>query len=263
MFNALPQDELGLKEEKRSAMRALPLPRKQYLMKQNQEFRSTLAGSSASPSRHKQQPSYSASYGPASAAALIPRLVPQLTGDAGLMRRFSMTGWGSPQADQAEFVDAGPSDAAKGSEVPPTEPTSEEQPLQPQNTGGLWTSWWASSGGDKGATDKGHKLQTANPARTYIVAIQSSRIPDMKLVKNLISLRVHLSTAKVSFIEDFVIHEKGLQALGQLLTLMVGKSGKRKRLTEMETTVLTELIKCFRVLLNTEVRCCSLPFIPY
>ncbi|KAF6762199.1 hypothetical protein DFP72DRAFT_598410 [Ephemerocybe angulata] len=34
---------------------------------------------------------------------------------------------------------------------------------------------------------------------------------------------------------------------------MVGRSGKRKRLTEMETTVLLELIKCFRVLLNTEI----------
>ena len=77
---------------------------------------------------------------------------------------------------------------------------------------------------------------------------------DMKLVKHLISLRVHLSTASLTWIEEFVHERRGMEVLGMLLAGLVGKSGKRKALTEVEGTVLFELIKCLRVLLNTEVR---------
>jgi hypothetical protein len=76
----------------------------------------------------------------------------------------------------------------------------------------------------------------------------------MKLVKHLISLRVHISTASLTWIEEFVQERKGIDVLGTLLAGLVGKSGKRKALTEVESTVLFELIKCLRVLLNTEVR---------
>lgn len=250
-------DELGLKEERRVAMRALPLERRKYLLRQNQEFRSS--SSQAGPSRHGHQPSYSASYSPATAAALIPRLVPQLTGDASFIRRFSITGWGS--SSDAEPPSSPPPTSSESRNTTPRSSTyqqstvsAEPEPIQPQTTGGLWTSWWASSGGDNAATsDKLKKKEVDNSARSYITSIQNCKVPDMKLVKHLISLRVHLSTAKLAFIEDFVVTEQGLQTLGSLLATMVGKSGKRKRLTEMETTVLLELIKCFRVLLNTEI----------
>jgi hypothetical protein len=77
----------------------------------------------------------------------------------------------------------------------------------------------------------------------------------MKLVKHLISLRVHLSTAKLVWIQQFVGEEKGLEVLGTLLAGLVGKGGKRRNLTDIETSNLLEIIKCLRVLLNTEVNC--------
>jgi diaphanous 1 len=67
-------------------------------------------------------------------------------------------------------------------------------------------------------------------------------------------LRVHLSTAKLVWIEEFVNEVKGLDALGTLLSELVGKGGKRRALSDVESTVLLETVKCLRVLLNTEVR---------
>lgn len=46
----------------------------------------------------------------------------------------------------------------------------------------------------------------------------------------------------------------GMDALGNLLYGLVGKGGKRRKLSDTEETVLLELVKCLRVLLNTEVR---------
>jgi hypothetical protein len=162
-----------------------------------------------------------------------------------------MTGWGSPAIPEVSSDSAFPTHQAPASDDNPV--VEEPVPLQPQTTGGLWSNWWTSSGGEKSTPTK--KKEVDNSAKSYISAIQSCKTPDMKLVKHLISLRVHLSTAKLAFIQDFVIAEQGLQVLGSLLATMVGKSGKRKRLSEVETTVLVELIKCFRVLLNTEVQC--------
>lgn len=248
-------------------MYELSKERKKYLLRQNREFRS--ASSSRAPStrvggHHNNQPSYAASYSPASAAALLPRLVPQLTGDSGLMRRFSIAGWGAGSTappvvstesnrSSGEFDNGG----AKGKGKAQVEKLAEDmqpiQPLQPQSTGGLWSSWWASSGGEKtGTTEKGSK-DTTKSASWYVDGIRTGKTTDMKLVKHLISLRVHLSTAKLLWIEEFVGDEKGLDALGTLLASLVGKGGKRRSLTEVETTILLEVIKCLRVLLNTEV----------
>jgi len=235
-------------------MRALPLSQKKYLVLNNQ----------ASRSKPGHQPSYSASYSPATAAALMPRLVPQLTGDASFLRRFSISNWGPPAQESSERTMSSPPRVASPTAEPANSPLARAQspmreepaPLKPQTTGGLWASWWNSSGGDsRSASSDKTKKEVDNSAKSYVVAIQSCKVPDMKLVKSLINLRVHLSTAKLAFIEDFVVTEQGLQVLGDLLATMVGKSGKRKRLTEVETTALVELIKCFRVLLNTEVRC--------
>ena len=76
---------------------------------------------------------------------------------------------------------------------------------------------------------------------------------DTKLVKHLISLRIHLSTANLAWINEFVEEETGLQVLGSVLARLVSKGGKRKVLSDVEESVLLELIKCLRVLLNTEV----------
>lgn len=245
---------MGLKGEKRTAMYQLSPDRKRYLLQQNRAYRSATPQSPSKPN----PASYSASYGPSSAAALLPRLVPQLTGDA-LMRRFSVTGWGSGSISASspvaeETIVSGEFDSlvrtkSLGSKTQMEKMVVEEEakPIQPQTTGGLWSSWWASSGGEK----SGDKIkETGKTAKWYVDGLKST---DMKLVKHLISLRVHLSTAKLIWIEEFVGNEKGLEALGGLLGGLVGKGGKRRSLTEMETTILLELVKCLRVLLNTQV----------
>jgi len=236
-------------------MRQLPLDRKKYLLRQNREFGSmskALARQSSAPGvRHP------ATIGPSGSGAMLPRLVPQLTGN-GLMNRFSV--WGSsssstPPTPTLESEQPINSDTIVTTTKPATVrgrksidgTDADPPPLQPQTTGGLWSSWWSSSGG---VADKAQK-QTP---QWYVDGLMGGRSVDMKLVKHLISLRVHLSTASLTWIEEFVQERKGIDVLGTVLAGLVGKSGKRKALTEVESTVLFELIKCLRVLLNTEVQ---------
>lgn len=225
-------------------MYALSPERKKYLLRQNRQFRSTNQQVPSSPNFGT---THSASYGPASASAFLPKLVPQLTGDAGLMRRFSVLGWGSTvETDIAQPVNSPPRRASMSEET---------QPLQPQSTGNLWSSWWASSGGEGSPviSDKQASKESSKSAKWYIDNLRVGKSADHKLTKHLITLRVHLSTAKLGFILDFVGPGKGLVALGTILSSLVGKGGKKRSLTEIETTVLFEILKCFRVLLNTSV----------
>lgn len=236
-------------------MHQLPANRKLYLLEQHKQYR--VASASAKPSSNVAQPSYSVTYGPTSAGNLLPRIVPQLTGDSGFMRRLSITGWGASSAAsplsasgsnrKGEKLDlnsqAAQAHGAKSSEEP--------QPLQPQTTGGLWSSWWVSSGGERTAT-QGKNAKEAKTPRWYIDKIKGKTF-DTKLVKNLISLRVHLSTARVFWVKEFVETEAGLDTLSVILASLVGKAGKRKHLSDMESAVLLEIIKILRVLSNTEV----------
>jgi hypothetical protein len=174
------------------------------------------------------------------------------------MRRLSITGWGVASAAplssasgsnrKGERSDlSSPSTQAHG-----TKATEELQPLQPQTTGGLWSSWWASSGGEKDATAQSGNAKEANAPKWYVDRIKDKTL-DTKLVKNLISLRVHLSTARVFWVKEFVGTEAGLDALSAILASLVGRAGKRKHLSDMEGAVLLEVIKILRVLSNTEV----------
>ncbi|KAJ6572601.1 hypothetical protein B0H10DRAFT_2106751 [Mycena sp. CBHHK59/15] len=237
-------DDLGLKGEKRAAMYELAPERKRYLLGQSRQAKPRAA--TATPPRTA---NYAASYGPSSAAALLPRLVPQLTGDAGLMRRFSITGWGasapappivaSESGRSSGEFDFGAGGSPQGKGQAQAEKIVEEmQPLQPQSTGGLWSIWWRTK-------------EIAKSAKWYVDGLRTNKM-DVKLVKHLISLRVHLSTAQLLWIQEFVGGEHGLDVLGTLLASLVAKGGKRRTLTEVETTVLLEVIKCLRVLLNTE-----------
>jgi diaphanous 1 len=234
-------------------MLELPLERKRYLLRQNQEF---LASTSAGTLSKGSAPQVS--HSERSGSALLPRLVPQLTGGTSLMNRFSIPGWGAsnatpPLSSADSSRSSGESDRSHKGDVELEKITEEIQPLQPQNTGGLWSSWWASSGGDKGREQASHK-EMSQSAKSYADGIHTGKLTEIKLVKHLISLRVHLSTAKLAWIEEFVNKQKGLDVLGVLLSDLVGKGGKGRVL---ESTVLLEVIKCLRVLLNTEV---SSPF---
>lgn len=63
---------------------------------------------------------------------------------------------------------------------------------------------------------------------------------------------MHLSTAKLTWIQNFVGTSAGMEALGTLLSALLARIGKRKKLSETESMVMLEIIKCLRVLLNTE-----------
>ena len=225
---------------------------KKYLLRQNRQFRSN----QQLPPMNGDRP-FAASYGPSSATALLPRIVPQLTGDEGLMRRISIFGWGF---GNSAIPPAGPSPT--NNSVPDSPELVQGQvnklpefiqPLQPQTTGSSWSNWWISSGGEKVTPSEKGGLESTKSAKWYIDTLRSRKAPDLKLVKHLITLRVHLSTANIGFIQDFVRNEKGIDVLGKLLASLVGKGGKRRRLTEIEMTVLLEVFKCLRALLNTEV----------
>jgi len=245
---------MGLKGEKRTRMYELSTNHKKYLLEQHRGSRPNATQSLVS-GRNSQR-SHAASYGPSSSSALLPRLVPQLTGDAGLARRFSLAGWGA--GGTAPLISSEPDrssgEFSSGVGNKRRKKVGELQPIRPQTTGGLWGSWWASSGGENIVPgEKAGTKETSRSAKWYVEALRAGRSVDAKLVKYLISLRVHLSTAKLGWIEEFVGKEKGLDALGALLAGLVGRGGKRRNLNDMETTILLELIKCLRVLLNTEV----------
>jgi hypothetical protein len=57
----------------------------------------------------------------------------------------------------------------------------------------------------------------------------------------------------VFWVKEFVETEAGLDAVSAILASLVGRAGKRKRLSDMEGAVLLEIIKILRVLSNTEV----------
>ena len=226
-------------------MRNLPSDRKLYLLRQNRQMRSTVSNNNG-PS----WTSHAASLGPTRASQFLPALVPQLTGDSGLMKRFSITNWGS---STPELTSTSPKTNTPSTLETSTDKPDEIRPLQPQSTGSLWSSWWSSSGGSTSPTSSRLSSKDFTAAASYVQGIRSRRTNDMKLVKHLISLRVHLSTAKLSWVEQFLEDKKGMTALGTRLAELVGKGGKRKKLSDTEEAVLYEVIKCLRVLLNTEV----------
>ena len=250
----MSQDDLGLKGPKRDAMYRLPAEQKRYLLEQNQASRASTMTRSAAANVSKS----ATTYGPASAASMLPRLVPQLTGDSSIMRRFSIAGWGasasvptngSPDSPRASVdLSLNRRDSIVSVKGSP-EKHVETPAVQPQATGGLWSSWWTSSGGTIGTQAK----ETEKTPRWYATGIRNGRTTDTKLVKHLISLRVHISTANLAWIEDFVTAESGMNILSDLLARLVSKGGKRKKLSDVEDMVLLEVIKCLRALLNTEV----------
>lgn len=240
-------------------MYRLPPEQKRYLLEQNQVSRgSTLSKGSAA--KVNRAAATASTYGSASAATILPRLVPQLTGDSGLMKRFSIAGWGStvsnsspvptstPPESPRSSTDLGPRRRDSTVSIRSLDKGSDMPSVQPQTTGGLWSNWWTSSGGSSGSAIK----ETEKTAYWYATGLRNGRT-DTKLVKHLISLRVHVSTANLAWIEDFTTTESGMNLLSDLLARLVSKGGKRKKLTEVEETVLLEVIKCLRALLNTEV----------
>lgn len=231
-------------------MYKLPQQQRQYLTKQHRDSRASSMSKATSSQRITSHAAQASTYSPASGSDY--RIVSQLTGDSGIMKRFSILGWGAttpPGHSPRTSVDVDA--AARDGSTAPGKAT-DPAPVQAQTTGGLWSSWWSSSGGEKG-TVTGDKKEVSKTPRWYVDGIRSGKSTDIKLVKHLISLRVHLSTAELVWIEEFVMDCKGMDALSQVLSGLVAKGGKRKKLQNVEESVLLEVIKCIRVLLNTDV----------
>jgi len=242
------QDLLGVKGEARANMHSMPPEKKRQLVEQlrGKFDKVTSANSVASPT--------SATYGPSSGSALLPRLVPQFSGDSSFFKRISaFPTWGSTAFPPPPSVN--PMGRSSGEYTTdlrfsdsPEKVEEDTQSVQPQATGSMFSTWWAALGGEA-STDNEHSTS----ARAYVDGIRKSRNPDSKLVKHLISLRVHLSTAKLPWIETFIA-EEGIIAISGLLSSLVGKGGKRKALTDSGNSVLLEVIRSLRALSNTEVR---------
>lgn len=233
-------------------MYKLPVSQKRYLIKQHIETHSGTLSRASGATRSTNHAAQASTFSPGSGSGIIPKLVPQLTGDTGFMKRFSIAGWAassSPPESRRSSADiavkrhdTGGQAKIIGDQIPET-----PMPIVPQSTGGLWSSWWASSGGDK------VQKETEKTPRWYADVIRSDKPADIKLVKHLISLRIHISTANLAWVEEFVGECQGIDVLGKLLGTLVAKGGKRRKLREVEETVLLETIKCVRVLLNTDV----------
>jgi len=83
-----------------------------------------------------------------------------------------------------------------------------------------------------------------------------SKITNRSLAKHLIALRVRLSTAKLSWTEEFVDNAQGLEALEALLDKAAQKPGKDVVVAASEEgkMVQVECVRCLRALMNTDVR---------
>jgi diaphanous 1 len=249
MLITTPQDQLGFKGEARTTICGLSVEKKLQLMQQGQLHGKLGDKAAAIDSLVSQASPTNASSG---SGAILPRLVPQLTGDSGIFKRISVfPTWGSPSAPLPPTLkdrnrSSGEFDTSRRLSLSSEKAEEASQPSQSHTAGSMFSSWWAALGGESTTED-------ATSAYSYIDGIRRTRNADSKLVKRVISLRVHLSTAKLSWIESFIAQE-GLTEIGNLLSSLVGKGGRRKSLTDSESSVLLEVIRSLRVLLNTEVR---------
>ena len=69
------------------------------------------------------------------------------------------------------------------------------------------------------------------------------------LIKHLLSLRVTLSTAKISWVTDFL----ELSGLDALQAILVKLSRQTRELGDINEQIITVIIKCLRVLMNIDV----------
>jgi diaphanous 1 len=139
-------------------------------------------------------------------------LSPQFTG--GLMKRFSI--WG---AATSPATPAAPTIESKETPI-------EALPILPQLTGSLFGNWWASSPREPDKPKDGDRNKPKS-SEWFVNGIRNGNTTDTRLAKHLISLRVHLSTAKVAWVERFLDKDRGMDALSDLLESLVRRSGPR------------------------------------
>ncbi|KAF9546050.1 hypothetical protein EC957_010186 [Mortierella hygrophila] len=141
-----------------------------------------------------------------------------------------------------------------GTAVESNRPTSpklggSDRPMSPTmaTAGSLWSSWF-------GATPMPDSDSIDEPAddspQFYIDQLLSKATNQKSLAKHLLSLRIALATAKLSWIRQF-LDGRGFRALENVLdkTAIKKRGGKANDLDE---TMQSECVQCLRVLMNTE-----------
>ncbi|WVQ76867.1 hypothetical protein IAR50_006541 [Cryptococcus sp. DSM 104548] len=242
-------NDLNLHGAKRDAMNAITPSRKALILSQNRR-------SSVSPATNPTTPSSPATFFSLSAGTNIglTRLLPQYTGpsfsshepvqkeeaessEGGWAKRFSLTSfkdWSAPsasttdRADIPQLIPAAAPETAGESSVP-------AKAMEKQGTGGLW-AWWTGTS----------KPEDGSPA-AFAEVLEQKRPPNA-LAKHLLSLRVTLSTAKLSWIHEF-LHIKGLVHLG---TLLEKSAEKRPERGDVEEQIVWEVVKSLRILMNID-----------
>ncbi|KAG0339661.1 hypothetical protein BG004_006718 [Podila humilis] len=147
---------------------------------------------------------------------------------------------------------AGSYDGAIEESVAPKSPrlNASDRPMSPSLTNAgssLWSSWF-------GNTPLPDTASIDDPAEDtpqfYIEQLLSRTTNQKTLVKHLLSLRIALATAKLSWIKQF-LDGKGFRALENVLdrTAVKKRGGKANDLDE---TLQSECVQCLRVLMNTE-----------
>ncbi|KAG0366943.1 hypothetical protein BGZ54_004660 [Gamsiella multidivaricata] len=146
---------------------------------------------------------------------------------------------------------AGSYDGTAVEDVAPSSPklTGSDRPMSPTMAaaGSLWSSWF-------GATPQPDALSIDEPSddspQFYIDQLLSKTTTQKTLAKHLLSLRIALATAKLSWIRQF-LNGRGFRALENVLdkTAIKKRGGKANDLDE---TLQSECVQCLRVLMNTE-----------
>lgn len=280
-------DDLGIKGTSRTAMLALPEDRKRFLINQNESARlSTPTKPRGSISQQSDKADSSNTGG------FVDTLSRASAIAGGWSNRFSIssfTGPTDPNHANAELEeDSAPSprrrfsgsgnhdSSSRGSGS--TRPTTvlsdngslgsvearqtgyDEGTLKLSHTGSsagaattLWNSWW---GG--GSSIAQTSISDSDSADKYAAKLRDNKLSRKNLVKHLLSLRVTLSSAKLSWIGSF-LQASGLDAIECIMQQEVEgfiggreitKSTERK---EMSDTILLEAVKCLRTLMNTEL----------
>ncbi|GAA5950997.1 hypothetical protein JCM3765_004650 [Sporobolomyces pararoseus] len=236
-------DDLGMKEAQRGAMRQLPEDRKRFLILQHRQSQP-----------REPEPLRPTKTGPA---------------DDGILsnvKRFSLAtvGWGAVTSDEpSPALPIRPMTTFGSSSIhselsTATHSRSDVNPsttiqTQPTGSSSSWSSWWSTASNATG-TGQGGAERAKDTPQFYVDQLSSTKISQRSLVKHLIALRVRLSTAKLSWAQDFLGPGQGLEALEALLgKIALKKINGGESATEEDRAVQSEILKCLRVLLNTDI----------
>ncbi|KAF9899948.1 hypothetical protein BX616_002773, partial [Lobosporangium transversale] len=174
---------------------------------------------------------------------------PDSSANAKLHSRYSswssLAGSYDSTADDLAAMGGGPGATSTSSKL-----AGADRPMSPTMAaaGSLWSSWFGSTTPqpDGASTDE----PTDDSPQFYIDQLLSKTTTQKALAKHLLSLRIALATAKLSWIRQF-LDGRGFRALENVLdkTAIKKRGGKA---SDLDETLQSECVQCLRVLMNTE-----------